>query len=179
MGSMWDWAATRPAQGFRAKFPRREHLGPWRMAAPVDTVGRRATLQVGRWQVHYQVAGEEHEDAVVLVHGFAASHRWWKHTLPALAQRYRVYAVDLPGFGDTMPRRPFAFAPAVEMLSSWMDALGLSRATFVGHSLGGHVCIRLAAGQPHLVDRLVLVNASGIPLAEPLPRHRRPCLARR
>lgn len=170
MGSMRHWAASGPAQGFRATFPRRQHLRLWHGGAAVETVGRRATVQVGRWQVHYQVAGEEHEEAVVLVHGFAASYRWWERTIPSLAQRYRVYAVDLPGFGDTLPRRPFAFAPATEMLRGWMDILGLSRATFVGHSMGGHVCIRLAADQPQLVDRLVLVDASGIPLTEPLFR---------
>jgi len=130
---------------------------------------RRATVTVGPWRVHYVAAGEQNRDAVVLVHGFAASHRWWAGALPALAERYRVYAVDLPGFGQTRPRRAFGFAQAVEMLAAWMEALGISSANLVGHSMGGQVCIRLAVRYPRLVDRLVLVNTSGLPLRRPLP----------
>ncbi len=134
-----------------------------------SAVGRRETVRVGRWRIHYQVAGPSDGPPVVLVHGLAASWTWWADTVPALAARYRVYAVDLPGFGHTSPRRPFAINTAVLMLARWAGALRLPPATFVGHSMGGHICIHLAAQHPALVRRLVLVNATGLPLNSRLP----------
>ena len=50
-------------------------------------------------------------EPVVLVHGFSGSTRWWSRNIPALAERYSVYLLDLPGFG-AMRRRRFVLAEA-------------------------------------------------------------------
>ena len=100
----------------------------------------------------------------MLVHGLSGSTRWWSRNVSELAERYRVYLVDLPGFGK-MRRlgRPFVLAEAASWLSGWMDAVGLERAHLVGHSMGGYVCLRLAASRPEAVRRLVLVAPAGVP----------------
>ena len=67
--------------------------------------------------VRYQVAGTG--EPVILVHGLAGSSGWWRHNVPALAERYAVYTVDLPGFGGMRHlRRRFALAGA----ASWLLA---------------------------------------------------------
>jgi pimeloyl-ACP methyl ester carboxylesterase len=81
-----------------------------------------------------------------------------------LAEQHRVYAPDLGGFGRSWPKHQFSLKRTVECLASWMQELGLPRADVCGHSLGGHVCLRLAAAHPERVRRLVLVDASGLPL---------------
>jgi pimeloyl-ACP methyl ester carboxylesterase len=122
----------------------------------------RNEVLVGGWPVHFEVAGEG--EPVVLVHGLSGSTRWWSRNVADIAQRYRIYLVDLPGFGKMRRlRRRFVLAEAASWLSEWMDAVGLERAHFVGHSMGGYICLRLAARRPAAVDRLVLVAPAGVP----------------
>src|SRR5215211_9007083 len=130
---------------------------------------------VGGLPVRYEAAGEG--EPVVLVHGLSGSTRWWSRNVSKLAERYRVYLVDLPGFGR-MRRlgRPFVLAEAAAWLSGWMEAVGLQRAHLVGHSMGGYVCLRLAASRPEVVRRLVLVAPAGVPTGRSMLGHLGPLL---
>lgn len=125
--------------------------------------------------VRYRTAGRG--EPVVLVHGLSGSTGWWRRNVPALAARYRVYLVDLPGFG-AMSRLGWDFdlttAPA--WLYEWMRAAGLSRAHLVGHSMGGYICLRLAMEHPEAVRRLALVASSGIPVIGSMPGYTLPVL---
>ena len=103
-------------------------------------------------------------DPIILVHGLSASSRWWVRNVPALAEHYCVYLVDLPGFG--MMRSffyPFALDNVTPWLLAWMEAVGLKQAHFVGHSMGGYICVSVAAQRPEVVRGLVLVCAAGLP----------------
>ncbi len=115
------------------------------------------SVQVGNDRVRYQMLGEG--DAVILVHGLSGSMHWWSRNVQALAQRHRVYLIDLPGFG-TMRRvhTRFALVGLAQWLLRWMDAVGIRRADLVGHSMGGYICVWLAAHHPEVVARLVLVS---------------------
>jgi 2-hydroxy-6-oxonona-2,4-dienedioate hydrolase len=107
---------------------------------------------------------------VVLVHGLGTSDRWWTPTIPVLAEHYRVLAPDLVGFGRSAGQ-PVQLDVAADELAAWAAAIGLERATWVGHSMGGQVTIDLAARYPELVERLVLVDAAGLPVSKEVTRH--------
>jgi pimeloyl-ACP methyl ester carboxylesterase len=101
---------------------------------------------------------------VILIHGLGGSWRWWCHNIDALAERYHVYALDFTrrarwsnGRGRVRP------SESAGLLTAWMQRVGLERAHVIGHSLGGLMAIRLAAAAPERVDRLVLVDATGLP----------------
>jgi pimeloyl-ACP methyl ester carboxylesterase len=103
-------------------------------------------------------------DPVVLVHGLSGSTLWWRRNMPVLARHYRVYLVDLPGFGAMrFPRSRFDLKLAASWLLQWMEAVGLQRVHLIGHSMGGHICLWLAAHHPEVVLRLVLVAPAVIP----------------
>jgi pimeloyl-ACP methyl ester carboxylesterase len=122
----------------------------------------RYEVRVGGCPIRYEAAGEG--EPVVLVHGLSGSTRWWSRNVQAIAERHRVYLVDLPGFGKMHRlRRQFVLAEAADWLSGWMDGVGLERAHLVGHSMGGYICLRLAASRPEAVRRLVLVAPAGVP----------------
>ena len=109
---------------------------------------------------------------VVLVHGLGTSDRWWAPTIPVLAEHQRVLAVDLVGFGRSA-HQPVRLDAAADQLAAWAVAIGLERATWVGHSMGGIVVTDLAARHPDVVERLVLVSAAGLPISQRVTRHLR------
>jgi pimeloyl-ACP methyl ester carboxylesterase len=120
-------------------------------------------VEVGSYRVHSVQAGAG-DECVVLLHGLSGSSRWWFHNLEAFAARYRVFVPDVIGFGRTRVRGPLPKIPGVAaVLAEWMEAVGAPRAHVVGHSMGGQLALHLAARAPERVERLVLVDAAGIP----------------
>jgi pimeloyl-ACP methyl ester carboxylesterase len=117
-------------------------------------------------RLYYQTAGSG--DPVVLIHGLSASSRWWHRNIDALAKHFKLYVIDLIGFGRNRGRRRFVLDESAALLARWMETIGLERAHIVGHSMGGFIAAHLAAEYPEEVDRLVLVDA-----AVPLPRKSR------
>jgi pimeloyl-ACP methyl ester carboxylesterase len=116
--------------------------------------------------------------ALVLVAGLAGSTEWWRHVAPALVEDDRdVHAVDLPGFGSRGGhRRLLSIVATAELLAEEIaggaaageggagDTGGPAPVDLVGYSLGGSVCLRVAAARPELVRRLVLVAPGGVPV---------------
>jgi pimeloyl-ACP methyl ester carboxylesterase len=96
---------------------------------------------------------------LVLLHGWGASHKCWRHALTAFSPRRRCIAPDLPGFGLSRGCRQ---GGSIEAYADWMDAfldaLGLDRVALAGHSMGGTIALRYALKRPERVARLVLAN---------------------
>jgi pimeloyl-ACP methyl ester carboxylesterase len=111
-------------------------------------------------KLHFTVQGEG--EPLVLVHGLGASSRWWRRNTKALAEHFKVYLVDLPGFG--LSGSPCALAEIAQSLELWLDHAELDCVNLVGHSMGGYVSIHLAAMRPERVRRLALINSAGIPV---------------
>src|SRR5579862_8376983 len=102
-------------------------------------------------RISYQVVGDG--EPMILVHGLSGSRLWWIRNIPQLAQQYRLYLVDLPGFGTLhFPNARFELAKAPSWLLTWMEMLNLRRAHFIGHSMGGYICARIAAARPEVVS---------------------------
>ncbi len=114
--------------------------------ASVDQ-GPRSTISVGEGP------------PVLLLHGLAASARWWTRVVPALSASHRVHAIDLPSFGESGRGVRFHLDRVPDQLIALMDEAGIERASIVGHSMGGLIAARMAADHPERVDRLLLVDA--------------------
>jgi pimeloyl-ACP methyl ester carboxylesterase len=101
----------------------------------------------------------------VLVPGGALWSYSWRDTVPVLARRFTVYAVDLPGQGYTTVTQD-GFDYDLEAMSgalgSFLDAVGLRRVALVGHSWGGAVALYFAERHPERVDRLALLASPGL-----------------
>ncbi len=124
-------------------------------------------IQVKTWSIHYEVIGEG--EPLVLVHGLAESTRVWNRNLSAFAERYRVYLIDLPGFGAMRNYHQQLHLTELDVwLDEWMRAIGLERINLVGHSMGAYVCMALAAMQPERIKHLVLVDSIGLPFHLPI-----------
>ncbi|MEO8923612.1 MAG: alpha/beta hydrolase [Caldimonas sp.] len=103
------------------------------------------------------VVEEEGEgDAVVCVHGLGGSTNTFTPLMPALA-RYRVIRVDMPGSARSQRvEGPLTIERFVETLLSICNRLGVTRAHWVGHSLGTIVCQHLAVQAPRLARSIAL-----------------------
>jgi len=133
-----------------------------------------ATEARGRaWSSHGPVVSDISGEGppLILLHGLAGSARWWQRNTPALERAFRVHAIDLPGFGASKRQARFVLDEAPAQLVATMDRLGIERASFIGHSMGGLVAAGLAAEFPERVDKLILVDAGFLSL-DPHLRHR-------
>lgn len=117
---------------------------------------------------------------VLVLHGWGASIEAVMPIVTGLAPVATVYALDLPGAGETDPPReqPWGVEDYQAFLASFMDALGVERASIVGHSNGGRIAIRMAATEPQRVRRLILVDSAGIRPKRTLRYHRRVAMAK-
>jgi pimeloyl-ACP methyl ester carboxylesterase len=112
-------------------------------------------------QVVYRIAGQG--PAVVLVHGMVNSSRHWQAVASRLAERYTVIAPDLVGHGDSAtPRGDYSLGAHATVIRDLLSALGVERATMVGHSLGGGVAMVFFWQFPERVERLALVSSGGL-----------------
>jgi pimeloyl-ACP methyl ester carboxylesterase len=123
-------------------------------------------VKVGGQPIHYIRGGTRREGSVpiVLVHGISGATDWWRNNLDFLSGVAEVYALDLPGFGESRAvNKPFRIDNEIETLGGWLAAVGVSRALLVGHSLGGYVVAALSARSPELSAGLVLVDPAIFP----------------
>jgi len=101
---------------------------------------------------------------LVLLHANPGDHRDFDAVIPALAERFRVIAVDWPGYGASMPSadvEAVSIPWLVGVLREFLDALALPSAILIGNSVGGTVAARLAIESPERVRALVLVAPGG------------------
>jgi len=132
---------------------------------------------LGPWDVAIEEQGPTDGEVVMLIHGSgpgASAAGAWRATLPALAERYRVIAPDLLGFGKT------AAAPDgrhdrerwIAQLRAVIGAIDAPRVHLVGSSLGGGLALHLALQKADRVDRIALISPLGwsFPITEGLER---------
>jgi pimeloyl-ACP methyl ester carboxylesterase len=145
--SFWLWTPDVPRTTLEARY----------LAAPTDL------RQVGAWQLHVRDSGPRQAPVVVLLHGFGASLQTWDVWARGLSQTHRVILLDLPGSGLSPPdpEQDYTDARSLKLLLSLLDELGVSRATMVGHSMGGRIAWTFAAKHPERTDRLVLIAPDG------------------
>ena len=112
-------------------------------------------------RVIYRIAGSG--PPVVLIHGMVNSSRHWEKVALRLAERHTVIAPDLIGHGDSAtPRGDYSLGAHAAVIRDLLSAIGVDRATIVGHSLGGGVAMQYFWQFPQRTERLVLVSSGGL-----------------
>jgi pimeloyl-ACP methyl ester carboxylesterase len=98
---------------------------------------------------------------LLFVHGYGHNAHLWDWLVPDLADRYRVLALDSRGHGDSAsdPEYRYHNAAIARDVEAVVDHLQLDRVALVGHSQGGHACLRFAGRHPERMTRLVLADA--------------------
>jgi hypothetical protein len=125
-------------------------------------------VQVDGLAIHYKDTGPRDAPVILLLHGFGSSLQTWDVWAAALQTRYRVIRLDLPGFGLTGPSPLHDYSEASDLatLTHFVDKLGVSSFSIIGHSMGGKMAWGLAAAAPDRVKALVLMAPDGFPAAQ-------------
>ena len=109
-------------------------------------------------EFHYAEAGGG-EDVVLCLHGWPQHWYEWRHLMPALADRHRVLALDLRGFGwSEAPKSGYEKEELASDVLAVLDELGLERVKLVGHDWGGWIGFLLALKAPQRFERFLSLN---------------------
>lgn len=125
--------------------------------------GDEHTVETVRLAYKEYQAVQQSEGVVVLLHGSPGSHLDFASLGPQLAQRYRVIAPDLPGFGHSTQRVPdYSHRAHARYVLALLQRLSIERAHFVGYSMSGGVALHIADIAPEKVSSLTMMSAVGV-----------------
>lgn len=155
-GSVADAEIDAFVEDFRARFA--EATAARGEAAPEPRI-----VEAGPWRIRVLEAGPEDAPVIVFLHGWGGDLTGFGLVQAALADAFRTVALDLPGHGGstkTLARGDLAELAAA--VAATLEALGISGASIVGHSLGGAVAVELARSAPQRVAALTLIAPAGL-----------------
>ena len=119
----------------------------------------RMEIKVNGVKVNYIVDGQGQD--VILLHGWGQNIEAFKMVHNHLADRFRVFTLDFPGFGQSdMPPVPWMVEDYVQTVELFVKQLGIQNPILIGHSFGGRVSIVYASRNP--VKKVILVDSAGI-----------------
>lgn len=128
------------------------------------TTTRYRSQQVGDVDMFYREAGPANAPVILLLHGFPTASHMFRDLIPLLADRYRLIAPDLPGFGQTKapPRGTFyyTFDRLAQVIEGFTDALSLDRYALYIFDYGAPVGLRLAMRHPERVSAIISQNGN-------------------
>jgi pimeloyl-ACP methyl ester carboxylesterase len=126
-------------------------------------------IEVDGMQVHYRDEGKGFP--IVLVHGTASSLHTWNDWTTVLTKTNRVIRMDLPAFGITGPNAnaEYSIKSYTDFLEKLLTQLHVHKFHLAGNSLGGNIAWNYAAENPDKVEKLILVDASGLPTNKAQP----------
>lgn len=112
------------------------------------------------FRLRYRVEGEG--TPLILIHGFGASLDHWRNNIPVLSQSYRVYGIDLLGFGQSeKPNLNYSLDLWERLLWDFCDQIVQEPAVFVGNSIGALLSLMIIAHKPDLCRGGILLNVAG------------------
>ncbi|MEI8306193.1 MAG: alpha/beta hydrolase [Chloroflexales bacterium] len=112
-------------------------------------------LPTGR--LAYRVGGEG--PPLLLIHGWGGSSRHWLAAYVTLTEGHTVYAIDMPGYGESPPGANGSGLRGLSLaVLAFIDTLNCGSVSLCGHSLGGAVALMVAASRPNQVERVALVS---------------------
>ncbi len=113
------------------------------------------------WRIHYVQAGSAGPD-ILLVHGFGASTDHWRKNIEVLSQNYRVWAIDLLGFGRSQkPKITYSSDLWRDQLRDFCGDVVQNPVFIAGNSLGGYASLCFAVDCPEWTQGIILLNCAG------------------
>lgn len=110
-------------------------------------------------EIFYSVIGEG--EATVLLHGFLESSKIWQEFLPEFSGYAKIITIDLPGHGRSgCIEEVHSMELMATVVHEVLQAVGVKKANFIGHSMGGYVGLAFLEKYPELVNDFMLLNST-------------------
>lgn len=127
-------------------------------------------MKVNHWNIYYEVQGEG--EPVLLIHGIPTSSFIWRRQISALSAQFRVYALDLLGFGYSEQTADFDYKVSsyAEFVNDFLTQVGVQNVILGVHDLGGAVGFAFLARYPEKVSKLIVLDTFAyLPPSKRLP----------
>ncbi|MBI3558903.1 alpha/beta hydrolase [Candidatus Gottesmanbacteria bacterium] len=102
------------------------------------------------------------KENLVFLHGWAKRKEDYARLLEFLSEKYTVYALNLPGFGETPIDRPYNLADYAKYVTDFIKDKKIKQVILAGHSNGGRIALKIALVQSNLISKLILIDSGGI-----------------
>lgn len=129
---------------------------------------QRSEMNIDGFHIVYLEGGPQGAPPLLLLHGIGADKDNWTRVAATLTKRYRVYAIDLPGFGESSKPADarYRISDQVERVALVASKLGLTRFHLGGNSMGGWISAAYAIAHPDQVQSLWLLDPAGMMSAD-------------
>lgn len=112
-------------------------------------------------KINYICEGEGQD--VLVLHGWGANIDTVMPIINLLKTNFKVYALDLPGFGSSdEPKKVYGSKEYAEIVKEFIDCMEMERVILIGHSFGGKISIWLGSLYPEIVHKIVLIDSAGL-----------------
>jgi pimeloyl-ACP methyl ester carboxylesterase len=122
------------------------------------------SVEIDGLEIFFREAGPSDAPTVLLLHGFPASSHMFRNLIPRLSDRFHLVAPDYPGFGaSSMPSLDefeYSFDHLAQVVSKFIDKLGLASYSLYLMDYGAPVGFRIAASRPERVQSLIVQNGN-------------------
>lgn len=99
---------------------------------------------------------------LLLLHGLGGSIESWTNNINFLSSKFRIIALDLPGFGlSDKPKISYSIKFYVDFLEKFVKRIKLSHLFIIGSSLGGHIAVEFSLRNRKIIDKLILISPAG------------------
>lgn len=120
-------------------------------------------IKIDDLNINYELLGENNDEIVVILHGWGANIQTMAPISKYLSKKYKVYSIDLPGFGlSDEPKSTYTVSDYSKVILSFINLLDIKNPTLIGHSFGGRVIIKLVGELGYTPKNIIFVDSSGV-----------------
>ena len=123
-------------------------------------------IKLNDLKIRYFEAGKDNPNHILFIHGLGSAADRWLDIPEKLSESYHTIAIDLPGFGfsDKSDKLTYTIPEFRKIILNFMNKTKINdgKTTIVGHSLGGYIAAEIAIEEKQMVEKLVLIDSSGM-----------------
>ena len=120
-------------------------------------------IKIDGLNINYEVHGENNEKHILILHGWGANIQSFAPVTKYLSSKFKVYILDMPGFGASdEPTTGFFVEDYANIISKFITELNITNPVLIGHSFGGRVIMKLVGKLGYTPDKIILVDSAGI-----------------
>ncbi|WP_221566625.1 alpha/beta fold hydrolase [Alkalihalobacillus sp. TS-13] len=134
-------------------------------ASTTEEINPAKQMQLQDINIYYEHYPNGKPDApvIILIHGFLSSCFSFRMLIPLLKEHFHIFAIDLPGFGQSEKSRKFMYSLKNygQLIVDFIENMNIENAYVIGHSMGGQVAMHASRIAPDKIKKLILLGCSG------------------